>query len=234
MWIPAPKTPQYELVLPVSKQKVKYRPFLVKEEKILLMANEEKESGHPDIKNAIIQVCDACTFNKLDMANLPVADMEYLFMNIRMKSVSESLDTVVTCPACSNNIEYTVDLNKAEVFNEIKSYIVDLGEGTLLTLRAPVMSGLDGIKDIDPIDIPDYLISNIIESITIDEQVFDMNDFTKTEVVAWIGALSHSQADTLNSFIDKLPRLMYVDKIKCTCGQDITVKMEGLEDFFGG
>lgn len=232
MPIPVPKVPHYEIVLPVSKMTVKFRPFLVKEEKILLMANEDAD-GSKEIMDAIKQVLTACTMEKVAIDKLPVADVEYLFIKIRSKSISESIDSTVHCDQCNTDIEYPINLEKVEMFNQVKDQNVDLGDGIIVTMNFPTVSTSLGLDEFKAVDIPLVIVSNMIKAVTIEEQMYDATDFTRRDIMDWLDNLSKKQLDKLNDFLADLPKIIYSDKIKCTCGNEIKIYMEGLESFFG-
>ena len=114
MALPKLNTPTYELEVPSTDEKIKYRPFLVKEEKILMMAMESKDNGQ--IVNAVKDIVSACTFNKLDIASIPMFDVEYIFLNIRAKSVGEVSKLKLLCPDDKRTYaDVEVDLSKVEV-----------------------------------------------------------------------------------------------------------------------
>jgi hypothetical protein len=232
MAIPYPKVPLYDLTLPVSKKTVSYRPFLVKEEKILLMANET-ESEQREMINAIRQVLTECTMGKLDIDKLPVADVEFLFVKVRSKSIGDIIESTVTCQACGNKIEYPINIQKIEMFNEVKDRNVDLGDGIIVTMNFPTVMTTDDMTGVPEIDIPLHIVGNMVEMITMNDETFPAADFTKAEMIDWLNHLSQTQLEKLNEFLEKLPKIVYADKIKCTCGQEITIYMEGLESFFG-
>jgi hypothetical protein len=112
MALPKLETPTYELNLPSTGDKVKYRPFLVKEYKILLTA---LDADNTEVQRIVNELVDVCTFNKLPMKDLPNFDIEYLFLNIRAKSIGEITNLTLKCNACENDINFEMDLTKAEV-----------------------------------------------------------------------------------------------------------------------
>jgi hypothetical protein len=230
MSLPLPKVPEYETKLPVSEKKVKYRPFLVMEEKIFLLANESADDV--EIMSAIKQILGNCTFNKIDIMKLPVADIEYLFIQIRKRSVGESISSTVKCPACEAKIDYPIDLNSVEVINEIKDRNVRVSDDTLITMKYPTLDMTENLEGYKDVDIPLAVVANMVEMITIGETVYDAADFKRDELIVWLEHLSKKQIVKLEEFLADLPKVAYVDQIKCKCGNDIDIYMEGLENFF--
>ena len=140
MTLPVINTPTYELEIPSTKEKLTYRPFLVKEEKILLMAMEEEKDTQ--LNRALKQVVNNCTFEKIDVAKLPLFDLEYIFLNLRAKSVGEVAKINVTCPD-DNETQVTVEINLEEVevtSPEDHSDKVELTDTIGLTMKYPDFS----------------------------------------------------------------------------------------------
>lgn len=228
--IPYAELPEYTLTLPVTKKKVKYRPFIVKEEKVLHMAqNEETVNAAID---AVVQVLKACTFNKVDIASLPSADVDLLFVNVRSKSIGEGVKGEITCPHCENKQAYMINLDKCKVVNLDSENTIKMGN-TLLTMKYPtVMTGKD-IDNTKEEDLAVVMTARMIESITIDEKVYDSKDFTEAELIDWLEHLTDENAVKVAEFLKKLPSVVYDEKTPCKkCGKDIRIFIEGTSDFF--
>ena len=229
--IPLPQVPTYDEVLPVSKTKVKFRPFLVKEEKIFLLANSDVNNSK-EIFSAVKQILENCTFGMVDISKLPMVDVEWLFVQIRKRSIGETIASTVECMECKAKIDYPIDLNSMDIINEVKDNNISVANDTIITMKYPTLELTDGLESYDEVDVPVAIIANMISMITIKDTVYDAQDFKRDELIVWLENLTQKQAGLLEEFILKLPKLAYADKIKCQCGADINIYMEGLENFF--
>lgn len=232
MSLPLPHIPSYDIQLPVSKLKIAYRPFLVKEEKILLLAGEDNNTS--DIISAIKQVLTNCTYNKVDISKLPAADVEYLFIKIRSQSIGTIIRGEVTCSVCSEKSDYNIDLDKVEIVNNVKDTNIKFDESTIITMKYPTIITATDIAAYDDIDKMLATVAWCIDIITIEDSVYKVgSDITISEVVEWLHNLTKENADKLGKFLEDLPKLVYVDETKCKfCEAPIPVYMEGLENFF--
>lgn len=232
MNLPMPTTPVYDLTLPVSKQKIKYRPFLVKEEKVLLIANETDsiEQANAAIRNVV----DNCTFNKLNLDKTPLADIEYLFIMIRSKSVGEEVAGEITCQGCSAKIDYTINLEKMKVIQPKK---VDLNirtsEDTVITMKYPSMSITKNLEGKEGMDIVLEVTASCVDMITIGETIYEADNLESVDIVSFLENLSKKQLELISEFMDSIPSVVYEDDHKCPkCGHDNHIKMEGVGSFF--
>ena len=186
MALPILETPTYELNLPSTNKKVKYRPFLVKEYKILLT---NIEASANEISRVISELVDNCTFNKLDVEKLPNFDLEYLFLNIRAKSISETADVVVTCN-CGNKIDHTIDITNLQVVK--KSNIepkIMLTDDVGVILRYPRFDEMLEIYDnLDSVKILE-LVSNCIDAVFTKEDYYESNSYSKEDLNTFVKVL---------------------------------------------
>jgi len=230
MSIPVPNVPKYETTLPISNKKVSYRPFLVKEEKILLLSKEEN-----NVNTGVKTILENCTFNLIDVNKLPVADVEFLFINIRSKSIGEKINGKVTCSSCENKMNYVVDLEKVKVLKPDVSNKIKINDNTMIVMRYPT---LNSVKDIDfeNIDNPKEtvkIVVSCIDSIYVNESCYDRENSTDKDMEDFLENLMQNQLDMIIDFIQNLPRVFYKDKLICNkCGHENTVYMEGLLSFF--
>jgi len=231
MSLPLVQLPTYTIELPVSKKKAKFRPFIVKEEKILLLANEEEKVD--PIVDAIIQVMDLATFGAMDVATLPVADLEYLFVKVRERSIGERIQGEITCNACGNSQHYGIDLGKVEVINGVQSNSLKLDDSTIITMKYPTITALRGLDKVTSADMPLSVTATLVQSITIKDRVYDSTDFTKDEMVNWLEHCTESQINIIGTFLDNLPKVVYKDEVQCkNCTEKINVYTEGIDSFF--
>jgi hypothetical protein len=237
MALPKLTTPTYELEIPSTDDKIKYRPFLVKEEKILMMAMESKSSA--DITQAVKDIVSECTFNKVKIDDMPMFDVEYIFLNIRSKSVGEVSKLKLLCPDDGKtyaNVEVNLSEVKVQVGDDHTNKI-DLGNGMGMIMKYPTIDSFkeSGIKDINPGNMLE-VISTCILQIFEDEgkKVYDTKDQTKQEVIDWIEQLNSKQFKDVQNFFETMPKLKHDIIIKNPkTKKESTITLNGLNDFFG-
>jgi hypothetical protein len=242
--MPLPKisTPQYELVLPSTGKTIKYRPFLVKEEKILILALESQSTK--EITNAIKQVLKDCIITKgIKVEELPTFDIEYIFLNVRGKSVGESLDLIITCgDDGETQVPVTVFIDQIKV-EEDPEHKRDIQLDTDLVLRMKYPSLDQFIKtnfdfsaeqSSSSIDRSFDIISSCIDVIFNAEESWSAADSTKKELTDWIETLTPNQFKEIEKFFDTMPRLSHTVKvINPKTKVESVVTLEGLTSFFG-
>ena len=236
MALPKLNTPTYELEVPSSDEKIKYRPFLVKEEKILLMAMESKDNAQ--IINAVKEIVSSCTFEKLNVATMPMFDMEYIFLNIRAKSVGEVSNLKILCPDDKKtyaNVE--LDLTKVEVqVGDEHSNKIELTDDMGLIMTYPTIDSFleSGIETIDANNMLDVISTCILQIYEEKgEKVYQAKDQTKKELTEFIESMNSNQFKKLQSFFDTMPKLTHTIKVKNPKTKKTSdVKLTGLNDFF--
>jgi len=215
MALPKLTTPTYELEIPSTDEKIKYRPFLVKEEKILMMAMESKASA--DITQAVKDIVSECTFNKVKIDNMPMFDVEYIFLQIRSKSVGEISKLKLLCPDDKETYaDVEVDLNAVKVqVGDDHTNKIELGNGMGMIMRYPTIDSFSesGIKDINPSNMLE-VISTCIEQIYEEDgkKTYDTKDQTKKEVTDWIEQLNTKQFKDVQNFFDTMPKLNMISQ----------------------
>tara|TARA_Y100000593_G_C4299910_1_gene332770 strand:+ start:1061 stop:1786 length:726 start_codon:yes stop_codon:yes gene_type:complete len=233
MALPKIATPFYEMKLPSTGETVKYRPFLVKEEKLLLMAMEGGKQK--EISNVVKQIINNCTEGKISVEELPMFDIEYLFLQIRIKSVEDTVDISLSCNKCNESFSSTVDLKPIEVHfpDKKQSFKIQLTSDVGLTMKYPT---LDMMSDMKPGDEtkPEFIfdtISKCIDNIYDEEQVY--NDFNKTELEEFVDSLPQEQFKKISDFFEEMPKLQHEIKFSCPkCKHKNTAMLTGLQDFF--
>jgi len=236
MALPKLTTPTYELEVPSTDEKIKYRPFLVKEEKILLIA---LESGEPeDIINAVKDIVTSCTFEKLNLGKMPMFDVEYIFLNIRAKSVGEVSNLRLKCPDDEETYaDVEVDLSKVQVQVEKgHSPKIELTDEMGLVMAYPSIDSFSktGITDITAENMLE-VISSCIHQVydKKGEEVFDAKDQSKKELTEFIESLNTTQFRDVQQFFDTMPKLKHVVTIENPNTKVKTdVVLQGLNDFF--
>ncbi len=218
--------------LPSTGEPVKYRPFLVKEEKILLMAMESGKQK--DIQNALNQIINSCTDGKLDVVELPMFDIEYLFLQLRIKSVEDKAKVTLKCERCGEPVGSEIDLNKVQVqFPEEKTnFNIPLTSDVGVTMKYPTMKMMKNMgNDTENAEQMFDLIATCVDSIYDGEQVY--KDFTKKEVNEFIGELPQEQFKKISAFFENMPKLKHDVKFTCPkCKAKNELSIQGLQDFF--
>jgi len=237
MALPIIETATYELTLPSADQKVKYRPFLVKEEKVLLVASETGKQE--DIYNATREIVNACTFNELDVDNLPLFDLEYIFLNIRAKSVGEKADFRVLCPDDKKTYaKVQIDLTEVnvEVDDEhTNKVIIDKDKNLGVVLKYPSLALLHGQEDVDTasIEIVFNTLLKCVDHIFEGEKIYPGKDSTTSELKEFFEQLPQEKFLEIKKFFDTMPRVRYETEVtNPTTGVKSKVVFSGLADFF--
>jgi len=236
MALPKLTTPTYELEVPSTDEKLKYRPFLVREEKILLIAMESGASE--DVVQAVKSIVEECTFNKLNLGDMPMFDVEYLFLNIRAKSVGEISSLRLLCPDDSET--YTeVEVNLSEVIVQVEkehTNKIELTDEMGIYMKYPTIDSFatTGITEVTPVNMLEVITTCVAQIYDKKgEEVFDAKDQTKEELIEFIEQLNTKQFAELQKFFDTMPKLKHVVKIenpKTKVKSDIL--LQGLGDFF--
>lgn len=243
MALPKIAAPIFELNLPSTGQAVKYRPFLVKEQKILLLALESEDQK--SITTAIKQIINNCAIDPVDVDKLPTFDLEYFFVRLRAKSINERVDLRMSHPAfknklgeeCSHQTNVSFDLMELEVSktpNHTDTILLDDVNGIGIKLKYPTMeidASLTG--DETQMDLATISVINAIDYIYDKENVYKKEDHTKQELLDFIDNLSQEQFTKLASFFETMPKLKHMIKWKCgKCGQEDESELEGMSNFF--
>jgi len=234
MGLPKLEHPTFELEVPSTKEVVKYRPFLVKEEKILLIA---QQSGEPkDFISAIQQVLNNCMID-YDCTNATNFDTEYMFLKLRANSVSDLAKITIIDDETNEEVEVEVDLNEVEVqLPEEVNNVVGLNEEVSVELRWPRYTDILKMQDIEDDDATTDLVAMCIDRVYNGEEVLDMSDFTKQEQDEFINSFPADSFMTIQEFFESMPKVTkeIKYKIKTEEGKQKTKKklLEGIEDFF--
>jgi|TARA_Y100000114_G_scaffold17653_1_gene14187 hypothetical protein len=241
--MPLPKiaTPSYELELPSTGKTIQYRPFLVKEEKLLVIALESQDTKQ--ITNAIKAVIRSCVLTKsVKVENLPTFDIEFLFLNIRGKSVGEDIDVKIICPD-DEETEVTINVNLDDIKvqkSEGHSKQIKLDKDLMMELKYPslnefVKSNFDpNDTDRSAMDQSFDLISTCIDKIYNEDEVWAASDCTKKEIKDFLESMNSSQFKQIETFFDTMPKLSHSIKVtnpKTKVESDVV--LEGLASFFG-
>ena len=236
MALPILTTPTYELEVPSTATKIKYRPFLVKEEKVLLMAMESGENNQ--IIQAVKTIVSECTFNKVDLGNSPMFDIEYIFLQIRGKSAGEVSNIRLLCKDDGKTYaDVEVNLTEIEVqVTEEHTNKIELTDEMGMIMTYPTIDSFanTGISKIDSSNMLE-VIATCIRQIydKKGEEVFEAKDQTKKELNDFIEQLNTKQFKDLQKFFDTMPKLSHTVMVKNPETQvETEVRLNGLNDFF--
>lgn len=232
MALPIIVAPEYTTNLPSNGLEVKYRPFLVKEEKLLLFAAESGEKE--DMINSVCQMMSNCVISpELDPYTLPYFDFEYLFLHIRAKSVGETAEFQIKHDKEDCEHMNTVTVRLDEIIHkrdEIHSDKIDLTEEISVKMKYPTINSVKGMLDITASNVLD-IFANSIEYAYDKETVYD--EFSKPDAVEFLESLSKEQFDKITSFFNTMPVSRLEVKYKCEkCEEDVETLISGFEDFF--
>ena len=241
--MPLPKisTPTYELELPSTGKKIKYRPFLVREEKVLILALESENPTQ--ITNAVKNTLKECIQTRgVKVEDLPTFDIEYLFLNIRGKSVGESVELIVTCPDDEETtVPIKIYIDEIEVIkDESHSRDIKLDESLTLRMKYPslkqfVQNNFDFSEDgADSLEKSFEVIASCIDVIFNEDDAWSASDCTKKELLSWLDGLNSHQFKEIENFFATMPKLSHTITIKNpNTKKESEVTLEGLQSFFG-
>lgn len=244
MALPKLDVPTYEIELPVSKKKVKYRPFLVKEQKNLLMALESNEAS--TIQQNVYDILNNCTLTEdINIDKLPIIDVEYYFINLRAKSVGEIIESKYKCnnevneKTCGNLMEAKIDLTKIHPYyeNGVIDPEIQLTDSIFIKMKYPEFSVVKSSIDMEDItEVTFNMISESIEYVydSIQEQFHYAAEAEPGEMLAFVESLNQQQFQKVENFFNNLPKLKETVEMTCgKCGFHHKIDVEGLENFFG-
>ena len=233
MALPKLNTPTYELELPSNGEKIKYRPFLVKEQKILMMAQEGSDEN--EIAEAMGNLVSDCTFGKIDAKVSPMFDIEYIFLKVRGKSVGDKIELNVTCPDDEEtSAPVTIDIEEIQVHMlEDHTNEVNISDDIKVVLRYPVLSDMKNVKaSSNSVDRVFNVLNSCITSIHFGDDVYNKVDLTEKDINEFVDQFTSEQFDTMVKFFDTMPKMRHIvnvtnPKTKVTS----EVVLEGLESF---
>lgn len=246
MALPKIDVPTFELQLPLSKKKVKFRPFLVKEEKILLMAMESGEEK--TVLESVKQIINNCCVNDVNVDSLPVLDLEFFFLNLRARSVGEVVELQYKCnnkiagedgeeKTCGNLVK--LDVNILEVTPDTpKNHTskIELTDKLGMLLRYPTVDMVEIGTDDESSDVEKIMkiISLCVDCIYDDETIYHRKDIGDDEMKEFLENLTQAQFQKVQEFFNTIPKLSKTIPFECKkCGYKEEITVEGLQSFFG-
>jgi hypothetical protein len=229
MALPKLETPSYELILPSSGEKITFRPFLVKEYKILLTTLDAENT---EINRVVTELVNACTFNKLKIDTLANFDVEYIFLNIRAKSIGEISNLLLNCNNCDNQISLDLNLTNATVEKSPDhNPRINITDNIIIEMRYPKFEEMISIYQNFKSDIIVEMLSSCIKAVYTEDKVYD--DYTKEELLEFVNSFSKNQFEMIENFFLTMPKLVQRIEQDCDkCGTHNTMTLEGLQNFF--
>ena len=234
MTLPVLNNPNYEMELPSTGEKIEYRPFLVKEQKILMMAMESKDTSAQ--AKAVVDIIRNCTFGKIDnkVEGLPTFDIEYMFLQIRQKSVGETVEITVTCPDDGETkVPVTVNLEEIKVVKtEGHTNVIMITDKIGLTMKYPTMKQIMGydMTKLDSMEGTFGIINDCLENIFDENEVYD--EMNEKEVSDFIEQMTTDQFQKVTEFFTNMPKLKHIVKVtNPNTGVENEIALEGMQSF---
>ena len=241
MALPKLDVPTYEIELPISKKKIKYRPFLVKEQKNLLMALESNEAL--TIQQNVRDILESCTLTEgIDIDKLPIIDVEFYFINLRGKSVGEVVDTRYRCnnevneKTCGNIMEGQVNLSGIKPYFEKEvNPEIQLTDKIVIKMKYPEFGIVKNSVEMDDItEVTFNMIAESVEYVYDGEQFYYAHEAQPGEMLQFVESLNQTQFSKVEEFFNNMPKLKETIEMTCgKCGFHHVIDVEGLENFFG-
>lgn len=234
MALPIINAPKYRMTIPSTKKEIQFRPYLVKEEKLLMLALESEDDKM--MSSSIKEIINSCTFGEVNVDRLALFDVEYIFSQLRAKSVGETSEVSVPCEKCEEANPVTINLEKDIQVTDIPDNKVQLTGDTGLIMKFPSVGEYTDIinSESQNIDKIFLTIASCIDSIYAGDEMFDAKDHTKEELVAFIENLNSDQFNKIRAYLEKAPYAYINVAFKCKkCGHQNEIELKGLGNFFG-
>jgi len=232
MALPSLKASRHELILPSTGEKVQYRPFLVKEEKLLLIAqNSENQS---EIALALETIVDDCTFNKLNVKELPTFDIEYIFIQLRSKSVGSQTTIQVTCPDDNETkVAVDIDLNDIQcVKSDEHNPTIELTNDIGMIMSYPKLNEMSTL-DLNNQEVVFDLLASCVKQIYDSDNVYEKTDMNKKELNEFIDSMTHEQLVKVQKFFETMPKVKHtINVVNPNTNVESEVVIEGMNSFF--
>ena len=233
MALPKLQTSEYTLTLPSTQEEIKFRPFLVKEQKILMIAQESNDEQ--EITDAMANLIHACTFGALDVNNVPMFDVEYVFLQIRSKSSGAVVTLSVICPDDEETtVEVKINLDEIQVQRTVEhSQEIEITKDIKLNLRYPRLKDLKGLNDnFGEFEQSMIMVYECIESVISGEEIINRIDMSQDEITEFIDSFNTEQLENVMKFFETMPKLRHViDVTNPKTKVKSEVLLEGLESF---
>ena len=237
MALPKLNTVKYELTVPSTGETLKFRPFLVKEQKTLMIAQESEDEVV--IQNALADVISACTFEKIDPWNVPSFDLEYIFLNVRRKSIGEMLEISVLCPDdMETRVPVKINLEEIEVtIDDDHTNLVDLDENIKMVMKYPTLKDVTRAittdEEVSQTEQMFKMVKMCVAEIHDGETIYNHVDISDEDLEEFIDNMTTAHLEKVNTFFDTMPKLFHVVNIKNPNTEvESEVTLQGFDDFF--
>jgi hypothetical protein len=233
MALPKLDTLTYELTLPSTGEQLKFRPFLVKEQKALMIAQESEDDKL--IEKTFAQIIDACTFGEIDAYTMPMFDIEYVFLQLRGKSVGEKVKLNLLCPDDEKTrVDVEIDLKDIGVqMKEEHTNIVQLTDDISIIMKYPCLADMSGFDSEGQIQSIFEMIKRCVHEIHDGDDIYAKIDMSEKELDEFIDSMSTEHFETLSKFFETMPKLQHVIEVKNPkTKKKIQIPIEGLQSFF--
>lgn len=222
--LPTVDAPRILVTLPVSGKKVKFRPFVNKEKKALLLSKETDDWN--STVETLADVIESCTFGTVDVRTIPLTDVAFLFVKMRVNAMGNLIPILTQCKACDYELQLNYNLDEAKVS---EGWIPELTiDNVTIKFRTPTLPDMEAIGKQD-----EKFVASLIEGIYTTEEVFDLSEYSIEDLIEWLDLLPDDGIKKLNAHLRTLPTLRQEVKYKCPkCSHEHEVKLEGLADFF--
>jgi len=234
--MPLPKIdlPIYETIMPSTQQKIRYRPFTVKEEKNLLIAQETKDFDQ--IVLAIEQLLTNCLMDDVDVNTLSLFDIEYIILQIRARSVNNVIEFTIRDPDDDSIVELEMDIDKIAVtFPEVDNKVIKVSDDYMITMRYPSIKEMYMFKDMGKNKLIEQIFNlmiSCIDNVSNGDQIYKLSDFSDKEVVEFVDDLPKNVIDKIKIFFEDMPKVVYNAEWTNSEGVEKTMPLEGLDNFF--
>lgn len=232
MALPSLNASRHELTLPSTGEKVAFRPFLVKEEKLLMIAQNSENQN--EIALALEQIIDACTFNKLNVKELPTFDMEYIFIQLRSKSVGSITKVNVTCPDDNETkVPVEIDLNQVQcIKTEGHDPNIKLTDDIGMIMGYPKLNEMSSLE-LEKQEVVFDLIASCVKQIYDKDNVYEKTDMNKKELTEFIDSMTHNQLIKVQEFFETAPKVKHtINVMNPNTNVESEVVIEGMNSFF--
>ena len=230
MALPKIDTPVFMIDLPSTKETIRYRPFTVKEEKILLMASQGGEER--DITNAVEQILTNCILDDVDIKKLATYEIEYLFLNLRSKSVNNIIELKIIDDEDENEYEVTIDLDDITIKESERTNIIEINDKISLVMKDPNYNSIKKIDKKSEEQVMTTMLIECIDQILVDDEVIFLKDHTKKEQEEFINSLSSKDMRKLEGYFNSMPKVSHDVTYTREDGTTVTKTIEGLQSFF--
>ena len=227
--------PMYPVAIPSTGMQTRFRPYLVKEEKILMIALESQDSK--SMADATIDLIVGCTEDVINKKTLTSYDIEYLFLKIRAKSVGENASVGLTCSECEVQNDVDINLDSVEVQYDATESVIQLTEDVSVHMRhIPYMDSISNEKLLNPNSYAEFMFESVmcsIEAVLTDEERVEVADESMDDIIEFVESLTTNQFNKLRAFVENAPTISKLVEFNCTeCGHENKFSLKGLSDFF--